>query len=182
MEAQGLKLEEKTGRAAELKTEAGKKMLELEKDLDRVSKEAAEAKAQQLANHHLFKEATEAQKRIDTQVRYLRKVKAKTYNPKEVDPDYIAQAKALINLFDMKHYKAGMTAEEKSQHQADMDRELDRILTWYESQVMSTEKLNELNQDENGTGNRNTLQWLSEDLVAALAAKKEASDKGVPFT
>ena len=69
MEEQGFRLEEKTGRAAELKTEAGKKLLDLEKDLDRVSKEAAEAKAQQLANHHLFKEATEAQKRIDTQVR-----------------------------------------------------------------------------------------------------------------
>ncbi len=118
--------------------------------------EALEYKTQQLINHYLYKEALETKRKMDTQRRYISDAGKKEYNPKNVAPDYIANIKLLVNAYDMR----------KSPEQ---ERDLDKLLTWYGAQIQAAE---ELDNDENGTGNRRRLDWVSAEIFEAFKAKE----------
>ena len=61
---------------------------------------AHEAKAQQIANFYLWKEATTALEKSESMRRYLDQVKRRKYSPSQVNPEYVRNMKLLLATYD----------------------------------------------------------------------------------
>lgn len=120
---------------------AAKKAVEATND-----KEAYEAKIQQVANHYLYRRSVLAKEDMDKQRRYVRRAQTRKYDIKQVEARYIANIKAVANLYDLR------TNTERVQSAG-------AILDWYNTQV------NDANQFID-------LALLDINLIEALAARE----------
>ncbi len=64
--------------------------------------EKYEAKAQQIANHYLYRRALEVKDQMESQRKYVRGVQTRTYNTKEVDPAHVQNMKVLAKSYEMR--------------------------------------------------------------------------------
>ena len=104
--------------------------------------EAYDAKVQQLTNHYLYREATEARATMERHRRHVRQVQSRTYDLKQVDTKYIRLLKTTANLYFLKN---------RDQQQADIDK----ILDWYTAQLQV----------------ESDVRLMDENLVLAIEAK-----------
>ena len=116
--------------------------------------ESAVAKAQQLANHHLYREATAVKAAMQRHRKYVKGASTRKYNPKQVDQSYIAQIKASANLYDMR------ANTERVQDMAG-------VLSWYETQM----------KDENQYVD---VTMMDLNMLKALIAKEADPHNQVP--
>lgn len=105
-----------------------------------------EFKLQQIVNHYLYSEASNARERMERQRTYIRKVQTRTYDSKVVDPAFIQNMKTLANLYDMRDKNAKVQAVES-------------ILNWYMAQI------NDPNQFVK-------VELMDPNLVLALEARE----------
>jgi hypothetical protein len=90
--------------------------------------EARGHKVQQLANHYLYREAVDAEKRVVTMRRYIAGVKTRKLNPKMVDSEYIHQMKILAAAYD---FRTGKRSEDEAK------AALLNLAGWIEAQMSS---------------------------------------------
>jgi hypothetical protein len=90
--------------------------------------EARGHKIQQLANHYLYREAVDAEKRVVTMRRYIAGVKTRKLNSKMVDPEYIHQMKILAAAYD---FRTGKRSEDEAK------AALLNLAGWVEAQMSS---------------------------------------------
>ncbi|MCU7863653.1 MAG: hypothetical protein KZQ92_06715 [Candidatus Thiodiazotropha sp. (ex Lucinoma borealis)] len=67
--------------------------------------EQLEAKTQQIINHYLYREITEAKEKIERIRKRLRAIQKKKYDPKIVHKDYIHHLKLLVSAYDFSRSK-----------------------------------------------------------------------------
>ncbi|MCU7839664.1 MAG: hypothetical protein KZQ94_09825 [Candidatus Thiodiazotropha sp. (ex Troendleina suluensis)] len=67
--------------------------------------EQLEAKVQQIINHYLYREITEAKEKIERIRKRLRAIQKKKYDPKVVHKDYIHHLKLLVSAYDFSRSK-----------------------------------------------------------------------------
>ena len=82
-----------------------------------------DAKVRQLTNHYLYKAATDARKRMENQRRYIRRMQQFNPSTTQVRADFVANIRAIAELYDMKSKDA--------QRQT-----IEGLLSWYETQLM----------------------------------------------
>jgi hypothetical protein len=76
---------------------AAKKAVAAKTDADKF-----EAKAQQIANHYLYRRAMEVKDQMESQRKYVRGIQTRSYNPKDVHPSHIANLKLLAKSYEMR--------------------------------------------------------------------------------
>jgi len=106
--------------------------------------EIYDAKVSQLANHYLYREAVEVRAKMLRNRRYVRATQKRKYDPKAVDIDFIANIKALANVYDM------------GDNPVRQQQQLSAILTWFNEAVVRDDV---------------ELQMMDSNLVLAMAAK-----------
>ena len=112
-----------------------------------------EAKIQQLANHYLYREATEVKAKMLRHLSHIRKTKNRTYDPKSMHPEYIKKLKLFVNMYDLKSKQGRQEAS-------------DAMLDWYLSQVSVT-------QGDADFDILYGLQLYDLNLLAALKARRD---------
>lgn len=112
------------------------------------------ATSKRLANHYLFKEATKVRDDMQRQRKYVRKAATRTYNPKAVEPSFIANIKAIANMYDMR---------------ANTERvqDMNAVINWYTTQLL----------DENQYVD---IALLDLNIIRAVAAKNESTNNQIP--
>ncbi len=63
---------------------------------------AQKAKAQELINFYLSREATATKEKADANRKYMQAILARKYNTNDVNPDYVTQMQALARLYDFR--------------------------------------------------------------------------------
>ncbi|MES9841237.1 MAG: hypothetical protein ABW134_11845 [Candidatus Thiodiazotropha endolucinida] len=109
--------------------------------------EQLEAKTQQIINHYLYREISEAKQNLEKWRRHIRRVQTREYKASDVAPAYSQNMKVLANLYEMRRAPEENTGE------------IERLLSWYEAQLKDPNQLVE-------------LQLLDLNLLKALEAKE----------
>ncbi|MEW8228302.1 MAG: hypothetical protein AB2748_21430, partial [Candidatus Thiodiazotropha endolucinida] len=109
--------------------------------------EQLEAKTQQIINHYLFREITEAKQNLEKWRKYIRQVQTRDYKSVDVAPAYIQNMKVLANLYEMRR-KPEITT-----------RDIEMLLAWHAAQLNDESQLVE-------------LQLYDLNLLKALEAKE----------
>ena len=89
---------------------------------------AFEAKAQQAANHYLYKEAVETRDKMERHRKYVKAAQTRKYNVKQVDPRYIQNIKAVANLYDLRKNRERVISATS-------------IVEWYQAQMLDPNQL-----------------------------------------
>lgn len=90
--------------------------------------EAFEAKAQQAANHYLYKEAVETREAMERHRKYVKAAQTRKYSTKQVDPRFIQNIKAVANLYDLRKNQDRVISATS-------------IVEWYQAQMLDPNQL-----------------------------------------
>ena len=85
------------------------------------------AKLEQLANHYLFKEASEVKAESTKWKKYIDSVRKRGYSPKDVDADHINAMKLIANLY--RDQRKGKKADEQTK------KDLTNVIEFYNAQM-----------------------------------------------
>ena len=98
------------------------------RSVDATGAELYDAKIAQLTNHYLYREAVATREAMIRHQRYVKAVDKRKYNAKLVDPEYIANMKALAKIYDMWNNPEAQRAE------------LNKFFSWYARMTRKREK------------------------------------------
>ncbi|MEW8143795.1 MAG: hypothetical protein AB2777_21180 [Candidatus Thiodiazotropha endolucinida] len=109
--------------------------------------EQLEAKIQQIINHYLFREITEAKQNLEKWRKYIRQVQTREYKAIDVAPAYSQNMKVLANLYEMRRSPEITTSD------------IEMLLAWHAAQLNDEHQLVD-------------LQLYDLNLLKALEAKE----------
>lgn len=141
--------------------------------LAKTDEERYAAKVQQLANHYLYKEASEAKRDVDKYRKYIRDVQDRSYSPKNVKDAYIQNMKTLASMYDARYSRPEYRELKRENFASDQEYDkavqdqsairidrLDYLLNWYMTQIADPNEYIK-------------IELLDPNLVMALQAKQE---------